>query len=77
MMRKGLDNPPLTGYNTPMSKTNLTITVSNLPRRNSVIAETVGSGIRMRAKSWSKNGRFAGPKAERRANRAAIRRGEW
>lgn len=74
---KGLDNPCNGVYNTPMSKTTLTITVRTPTRRNGVIAETIGSGIRLRSKTWSKNGRFASARDERRATRAAIRRGDW
>ena len=59
-----------------MSKTTLNITV-NTPRRNTVVLETLRSGIRLRSKTWSKNGRFASAKDERRASRAAIRKGEW
>lgn len=74
---KGLDNPCNGVYNTPMSKTTLTITVRTPTRRNTQVVDALREGIRLRSKTWSKNGRFASARDERRANRAAIRRGDW
>lgn len=60
-----------------MSKTNLVITVPAPARRNTVILDNIRSGVRLRSKTWSKSGRFASARDERRANRAELRRGEW
>jgi len=55
----------------------LTITIRTPKRRNLEVVDALRSGIRLRSKTWSKNGRFASARDERRRSKAALRRDEW